>query len=73
MKTVSQVTLTFVEIFMSTNFHFFFPDSGFRVLGKPHLLTEWFMVRGHLVELNKLCLFLPSEQCRQAITFFRKI
>ena len=51
MKTVSQVTLTFVEIFMSRNFHFFFiiiiiifpdsrfriPDSGFHVLGKPQI------------------------------------
>ena len=44
-KTVSQVTLTFVEIFMSTNFHFFkfyyfyfilfIFYSGFPVLGKP--------------------------------------
>ena len=31
------MTLTFVEIFMSTNFHFFcIPDSGFLILGKPH-------------------------------------
>ena len=42
MKTVSQVTLTFVEIFMSMNLHFFFvPDSRFRVLGKPSMLSQF--------------------------------
>ena len=42
------MTLTFVEIFMSTSFHLFFlnysgfriPDSGFLVLGKPQGIRQ---------------------------------